>query len=90
MPFNIKHLEQSLKQIKPVAREFASFCRTLSTDYSAAKLLFAYIDVRRQQERLFYSFILVIKNLRQMGQLESVLRGLGTDVEGVRLTRPMT
>lgn len=78
MALDIELLEQSFAKIKPVASEFsASFYHNLFTDYPAAQPLFVQTDMKKQQEKLFRSLVLVVENLRRSEQLAGALKGLG-------------
>ena len=75
---NIELLEQSFKEIKPVANEFVgSFYDNLFTAHPEAKPLFETTNMKAQKKKLLDSLVLVVENLRQPDLLDKALRGLG-------------
>jgi hemoglobin-like flavoprotein len=79
MPLNVELLESSFSKIKNREVGFsAHFYLNLFADYPEIKLLFANTHMRRQQETLLESLILIVDSLRKPDQLTTTLKGLGT------------
>jgi hemoglobin-like flavoprotein len=79
MSLNVELLESSFSKIKNREVAFAAhFYLNLFDDHPEVKPLFANTHMRRQQETLLESLILIVDSLRKPDQLTSTLKGLGT------------
>lgn len=78
MSLNVKALERSLEQIKPVDREFtASFYDKLFEDYPEVKPLFAHSDMFQQRKKLFDALVLVVENINNPNELSQEIKKMG-------------
>ena len=76
--FNVKVLEDTFAQIKPLSTKFASsFYNNLFTDYPQLQPLFAYTRMEEQHKKLMMALVLVINNLRNIAYLSMILKDLG-------------
>jgi hemoglobin-like flavoprotein len=80
MSLNVELLESSFSKIKNREIGFAAhFYINLFADYPEVKPLFANTHMRRQQETLLESLILIVDSLSKPDRLTTTLKGLGTN-----------
>lgn len=83
MNANLEILEQSFAKVKPRGAEFAaSFYNNLFQDCPQLQPLFNNTNIKKQEEKLLASLVLLVESLRQPEMLMQVLRDLGARHKG--------
>lgn len=83
MNANIEILEQSFNRVKPRGAEFAaSFYDNLFRDCPQLRPLFTSTNMKKQEEKLLSSLVLLVESLREPEMLLKVLQNLGARHKG--------